>query len=112
MENIGCYIPPEDIYIKPKASEDNPAPTNFDINPEEKKVTIEFIPLRKVLKNFFELPGVFNRTIAHFIDLENNRVLMTNVIHGSWWESKKALFGEKLVLPIFLYQDDYETRKP
>ncbi|CAG5073511.1 Protein of unknown function [Cotesia congregata] len=71
-----------------------------------------FIPLRNVLKEIFELPFIFNDSREYLQNLEENDVLIKNVVQSESWKKKKATLGEKLVFPIFMYQDDYETNNP
>ncbi|CAD6226293.1 GSCOCG00011867001-RA-CDS, partial [Cotesia congregata] len=75
-------------------------------------ITIQFIPLRNVLKEIFELPFIFNDSREYLQNLEENDVLIKNVVQSESWKKKKATLGEKLVFPIFMYQDDYETNNP
>ncbi|CAG5093464.1 Protein of unknown function [Cotesia congregata] len=71
-----------------------------------------FIPLRNVLKEIFKLPFIFNDSREYLQNLEENDVLIKNVVQSESWKKKKATLGEKLVFPIFMYQDDYETNNP
>ena len=38
-----------------------------------------------------------------------NETIISNVIQGEYWQSKKESFGDKIVLPLNLYNDDFEN---
>lgn len=76
------------------------------------KVTAEFILLRLVLQCFFEIPGIFDETWQYMNSLYENREIISNFIQGSLWGNICSDFDEKIVLPLILYFDDYETNNP
>ena len=46
-------------------------------------------------------------------DLEqSDDPLISNFIQGSLWKEEKTKSSRKLVLPLFMYFDDYETNNP
>lgn len=70
------------------------------------------IPIRDVLHRFFSLPNILHETIdamkklmAH--DTSNS---IEHYMHGSFWRQKNH--GDKIVMPIFLQIDDFETLNP
>ncbi|XP_066602015.1 uncharacterized protein [Prorops nasuta] len=75
-------------------------------------VSIEFIPLRKSLELFFELPYVFEETMDYIKQLQQPTNLISNYIQASSWKEKNVNFEKKIVFPLFLYYDDYETNNP
>lgn len=75
-------------------------------------VTAEFIPIRLVLQRFFEIPGMFTETIGYMNSLMNDNALISNFIQGSLWKETILNFSGKIVLPLFLYFDDYENNNP
>lgn len=74
-------------------------------------VFIQFIQISKFLKAFFELPDIFSHTLNYIKELEDNK-LKYNFMQGSLWENKKILFGDKIVFPVGIYYDDYESNNP
>ena len=44
-----------------------------------------------------------------YCEILEKDTIVTNVIRGECWKAKKTFFGERYVLPMFLYQDDFET---
>lgn len=69
-----------------------------------------FIPLRKILKVFLELPNVFN-VIKDALSKISCEDIFADYIHGSHWHKRKILFAEKLVIPLFVFFDDFEVDK-
>ncbi|KYN20118.1 hypothetical protein ALC57_07546 [Trachymyrmex cornetzi] len=61
-----------------------------------------------VLKNFLELPAVFDAIFANVENL-NNSDKFTNIIQSPLWKNiKDTYFRDRLVLPLFIYFDDVE----
>lgn len=105
-KDLGLYIPPEEIII------DKQNVTAVKGEKVKKDVSFQFIPLRKVFKKFFEIPNVLKSTQAHIEELEANDTILANVVQTEMWKEKKASFGNRLVLPLELYQDEYQTNNP
>ncbi|XP_066595370.1 uncharacterized protein [Prorops nasuta] len=76
------------------------------------KVTAQFIPIRHVLKTFFELPGIFTNTFNYINTILNDKTVILNFIQGDLWQKIITQFEGKQVLPLFLYFDDYENNNP
>lgn len=77
-----------------------------------KDIVEQFIPMRHVFKQFFELPDLFNNTLQYLNDLQKHSTLVTNIVKGSLWKEKIKNYPNKTVFPIILYFDDYETNNP
>lgn len=103
------YIPPVEVKIGEKfiykTKNDH---TAIDIE----NLTVQIVPLRNVLTKFFQLPNIFDDTIEYLNKLEKETKIISNVTQCTIWKRKKVSFGDRLVLPIFFYQDDYETNNP
>jgi hypothetical protein len=69
-----------------------------------------FIPLRIILKKFFCLPNILQKTLQHINKLKAHDSTQTleHFMHGSFWRGRLARHGNKLVLPMFLQVDDFE----
>lgn len=75
-------------------------------------VFVQFIPISKVLIAYFELPGIFSRTLNYIKELaDNTNKIKYNFMQGSLWENKKVSF-DKIVFPVAIYYDDYESNNP
>ena len=73
--------------------------------------TAEFIPLHLVLKNFLEIPMMFHY-IMEYIDSLQEDSIISNFIQASLWKEIIKKFNGRIVLPLFLYFDDYENNNP
>lgn len=76
-----------------------------------KEVFAQFIPIREVLKKFFEMPNIYKETIAYLKSLEDDDII-SNFVQASLWKKWSHDFGDQVVLPIHLFFDDYETNNP
>ena len=76
----------------------------------------EFVPMRVVLKKFFELPSVFSRTVSYIKTLESEKEtgMVRNIIQGELWQSLNVgPFDESHpTLPCGVFYDDYENNNP
>lgn len=79
-----------------------------------KPVTCEqaFISLRLVLTQFFSLKDVLLDTLKYIESLNNNMLLpnsaVENFIQGSYWKTVQQRNSDRIVMPLFLFYDDYE----
>lgn len=119
--NIKKYFEKNNSLILPKqitvGERDDYRKTNKDNDegPVEVKipVQIDFIPIHRVLKNFFEIPNVFKNTMDYITSLESSKIILSNFIQGQFWQNRKRTFDtSKIILPLFVYYDDYETNNP
>ena len=76
------------------------------------KCTAEFIPIRRVLKTFFELPQMYEKTMTYYNSLIKNESIISHFVQGAFWREKLSTFGNRITLPLFLYYDDYEPNNP
>lgn len=73
------------------------------------------VPIRETLKALLELPGFYEKllsvletdTAATYIDKT-----YTSVCDGTIWKSIRQHYKNKIVMPLFLYYDDFETSNP
>lgn len=76
-------------------------------------VSVEYIPIDKVLKVFSELPNVYEDTMKYVNELKGNSSIMCNIIQGKLWEHKISRFpSDKIIFPLIMYFDEYETNNP
>lgn len=77
-----------------------------------KNYTAQFIPIQKVLTNFFHLPNVLKDTLNYIEKLENEHEI-TNIIQTDFWKTKIEIISDKdIIFPIFIYFDDFECGNP
>lgn len=71
-----------------------------------------FLPLKFQIKKFLELPEILNLVLENMEALQK-KGSYSNFINGSLFEEKKSMIqGSGIVLPFFLYTDDFETNNP
>lgn len=100
------YIPPQNYQIG-KRIEYKSAPTGT--KRKDIPVVAQFIPIRQVLKKFFELPGIFDKTIKYLNILDSQKTIITNIYQSSHWKQKISSCKDKIVLPLVMFFDDYEN---
>lgn len=75
--------------------------------------TVTLMPINEQIKLFFELPNVLETTVDYMKKLENDDNSMTNFIQGELWQGvKKKYKNEDIVIPCFLYHDDFVADNP
>ncbi|XP_036347292.1 uncharacterized protein LOC118756644 [Rhagoletis pomonella] len=69
-------------------------------------------PLRFQFKKNFELKSLLRKTLNNTQFLQN-QTQYSNFVNGSIFKSKEQKIGKgKLIIPYFLYSDDFETNNP
>lgn len=75
--------------------------------------TAQYIPIEKTLQSFLELPNVFESICTYMTNLQDGTsTVICNIIQGTLWREIQTHYKEKIVLPIFLYTDDFEIGNP
>lgn len=62
---------------------------------------IQYIPIKKTLKAFFELPEVYTVITDYISSLENDDTILQNFIQSDLWKRIKSKFPNKLLCPLF-----------
>lgn len=71
------------------------------------------IPLRKSLKAFLEIPGMFSAIYNYMKQLTMPHSIVTNILQSKLWITKyKKKFSKDIVIPLFVFYDDVETGNP
>lgn len=109
FQSYNTFIPPISYKIGER-TEYKAKPTGATRT--EVPVTAQFIPIRKVLQKFLELPNVFNKTMNYINSLNSCTQTISNIVQSTFWKNKAAHFKDKIVLPLILYFDDYENNNP
>lgn len=108
FQSTGDYIPPETYVIDSRVEREV---TRGTVKGKMRNVTGQFVPLRKVLKNFFELPDALPSTLKYMENLEStSSVFITNIIQCQKWQTIKThLYNSNdKVIPLIIYYDDWE----
>ena len=113
LENANMLIKPQPFEIGEKVTDK-----------KRKRATVStitksygyIVPMRYALKLFLELPNVYN-VIINFMqsEIENNRnneKIFTSLFQGERWIEISKQFIGKIVIPLFLYFDDFEINNP
>ena len=78
-----------------------------------RNATAKFIPMRHVLKKIFSLPNVFSSVGKYMDELKKDNNNLENFVQGNLWRNKiQNHFKNKIVLPIFIFFDDFEVKNP
>jgi len=64
--------------------------------------------MRHVLQNFFKLKNVLTDTLEYMNKCRFHNSVLMNFTQGSVWQEKLKNYESQIVLPIFLFFDDYE----
>lgn len=109
FKSCGKHIAPIEYCIGKRRVREN---TETFIAEKVKDVYGYFIPLRHILTHFFQLPDAFTATI-NYINSLNESDNVSNFIQCKLWRKKKENFDNNaIVLPIFVYYDDWEVNNP
>lgn len=76
------------------------------------KCEAQFISLRQVLKNFLELPNVYNSIIEFMAEAAKDKYNISSVLQGQIWKNVCDLFTDRIVLPLYIFFDEFETGNP
>ncbi|XP_022164877.1 uncharacterized protein LOC111029935, partial [Myzus persicae] len=110
IEEKGSYIPPQE-YVVGERLNNNKNKNTFSIIPTN--CTAQFIPTRHVLKKIVELKDILSDTFDYMNEIKSCDTILMNFIQGSLWQNKtKEHDKNQMVLPIFLFFDDYEVGNP
>lgn len=83
FEDSGNFILPENILLGAISGTEV---INGERQINAQNVYAQFVPTRKVLKKFFELPTVFQRTMLYYNFLQKETTSICNFIQGSLWQ--------------------------
>lgn len=108
FDDMGILIRPRMIDIGYRL---NDKLRNGRVMFEPNAVTMAFVPLRSVLKLVLQDCGMFHVILEYMnhlesISSENNCI--SNFVQSQLWHSKLLKNPEKILLPLFLFFDDFE----
>lgn len=69
------------------------------------------MPLEFQLKKLFERDNYLDDILTHINNTENNPMYV-NFVQGKLWKQKKTLYENKILIPYFLYADDFGINNP
>lgn len=103
------YLKELNLFEEPKQFVIENSMTIFNLNQYTTKGTL--LPIRQNLKQVFELPNILNSMMQNYKICQKN-VKLCNIVQGCVWKKKTSNFGDKIVLPYILYQDEFEINNP
>lgn len=69
-------------------------------------------PLQFQFKKFLEKDFNFKTHLNNVRKYENNNEYISHFIQGSLWKTKREMYPNKILVPFFLYVDDFEINNP
>ena len=103
FENVGCLIKPKKLFFDTEDDKDKAG----ELRNKEKCGQI--IPLDSVLKVFLELPSVFDTMRDYYLNLMQQADSINNMVQTNFWKSKIIEYPDRIIFPLFAYEDGYET---
>ncbi|KAL6418047.1 hypothetical protein ACFW04_013651 [Cataglyphis niger] len=105
----GCYIEPVS-YIIGQTMESRKINNIFTLIPNN--VTSQFIFVMKILKAIFEIPNILKDILEYMEQVTNDSHCVSNIIQSELWKQLSHNFHDKLVFPLIIYYDEFETNNP
>ena len=107
LKDSGLYIPPVKYVVGQK---NLPAKSSDGhVTLKNKKIDAQFFPLRDTLKSALSLPNVLKKILDYKSQLECETEIISNFIQGDLWKEKIKNYSENdIVLPMFVFFDDFE----
>uniref|UniRef100_A0A1Y1NC62 C2H2-type domain-containing protein n=1 Tax=Photinus pyralis TaxID=7054 RepID=A0A1Y1NC62_PHOPY len=103
LEQAGSFVPPTQLIIGQHLEKSDPIAKNY---------TAQFISLKAILQKFFALDNVLDDTLTYISSLEKKSGV-SNIIQTKFWKDKISCYdAHDIVLPLFLYYDDFEAGNP
>lgn len=104
----GSYVPPKEITIGQRMSTIRRGGV---VNVKPTVCTEQFIPLRLTLQKFFSLNNIMSETLHYINSLSTGqrKGVLENFIQGTFWSTRIKNNEGKLVFPLFMFFDDYES---
>lgn len=103
------FVTPVEFPIGSKPSKDPKNPKLII----DKPINAVYLSLEKQLQLFFQLPGIFGELISFMKSLEKEKKEdkpISNFMQADLWKIRyKNMYDGKLVIPISLFFDDFDT---
>lgn len=107
IQNLNIYRPPKCFIISCELSEIIVRNTPII---DKNKVEGCLVDISFQIKKYFESPGILPKTLENMKNLQKKGKLR-NIINGKMWKKKKFKEND-IVIPYFLYFDDFEINDP
>lgn len=84
---------------------------NNEVSLVLKNRTAVHVSVKKTLLSFFSIPNVFDEIVKYQNNILPNDPLFT-ILQGKLWKNIVSNYSNKIVMPLVLYYDDFETCNP
>jgi len=112
LQILGYYIQPVYQYYQPVPIFFGTMEVKDKNGLKTENVHGQLIPLKKVLKIFFEIGDIFERTCEYIATLnKDSNGEIFNIIQTDFWKLK-ITDSTSITFPLFLYEDAFETGNP
>lgn len=109
LEELGYFIKPN-RFVTGNMLNKNTTLSGPTI--EHKSCEGQIIPIRTVVQKVLEIPGILTDMLNFIAEEEMKVDEISSLFNSNWWKTVKHNYREKLVLPIYVYFDDFETGNP
>lgn len=106
FKSMGSFVPPRQITIGQRMTT---VKQRGVMNVKPTVCSQQFIPLRNTLHKFFSLDGVLLETLNYINLLKSRKGYLENFIQGTFWVKRMENSEGKLIFPLFMFFDDYES---
>ena len=109
FEKTGNYIPHTTHVIGQRMMSGSTRDGHTIVEPVS--VEVQFFPLRKILARILGINSTLDQAVEYVESARNcENGIYTDFLSGNLWKEKRSLFAqESVVLPLFIYFDDFET---
>lgn len=113
MKNSKYYIEPSPFFIGERSVIDRKN-KSYEAKMVVQKSEGQIIELHEILKQFLELPNVFDDIISYMQEEESqcDKSVCRNILQADLWKEVKLKFLNKIVFPLYLFYDDFEPNNP
>jgi len=106
FERCDAFVRPEKVHIGDRRE------LNHIDGVNRVSCESQFIPLRKTLEKFFQLPDALTATLENLQSLQDDTE-NHSFVHSEVWKKIRGRYPEdKTVIPLKLTYDDFETNNP
>lgn len=99
------YLDYKILEIRKKISDKIIDNTNRFISPV---AYVAHLPLRKSLKAFLEIPGLFFDICNYVKNLKKSTEIFSSILQSNLWKSISKKFGDYIVFPLYIFADELE----
>ncbi|XP_055600036.1 uncharacterized protein LOC129749161 [Uranotaenia lowii] len=107
LENLNCFALPSIITTTQDQIVSMPIDASIDFEFEPKQNFLLLMPLEFQIKAFFNSPNILQATLDNTSKLKQS-LDIKNFVNGSLWRSIENKYQNDIILPVWLYSDEFE----